>query len=198
MKRLLGLLALVIVFASRTASADDNDNDAGNDAGNDEPKGPPPKREWYGWQTLASDGVSFTMMGLGLGSLVRETSSSRTGDNHLTSGLLLGTGFGGYLFGAPAVHAAHGHWGKAGGSFGMRSGPIALCTAMAAASRNGSSASAACGVILFFGVIATVAVDSAVIAREDVVPPPPATQVGLAPSYDPKTQTGSVSLAATF
>jgi opacity protein-like surface antigen len=190
MKRLLALLTLAILFASRTAAADENEAD--------EPKGPAPKREWYGWQTLATDGVSFTMMGLGLGSIIHEGSSSRTGDNHATSGLLLGTGFGGYLLGAPAVHAAHGHWGKAGGSFAMRSGPIALCAVVAAGSQGSSSAGGACAVVLFFGVIATVAVDSAVIAREDVVPPPPSPQVSLAPSYDPKTRTGSVSFAAEF
>lgn len=194
MKRLLGLLALVILLASRTASADENENE--NEA--DEPKGPAPKREWYGWQTLATDGVSFTMMGLGLGSAIHEGSSSRTGDNHATSALLLGTGFAGYLFAAPTVHAAHGHWGKAAGSFGMRSGPLAVCAALAVAGSNGDSAGAACGIIVFFGVIAAVAVDSAVLAREDVVPPPPAPQVSLAPSYDPKSQTGSVSFAATF
>ncbi len=197
MKRLLGLLSLVVVlFASRTAAADEPEAD--------EPKPANVTREWYGWQTLATDGVSFAAMGMGFGSFIHEMNSNRTGDNHATSILLTGAGFGGYIFGAPTVHAAHGHWGKAGASFGMRTGPLALCGVIAAASAgqnsNSHAAAGACAVLLFFGTIATVAVDSAIIAREDVVPPPPSTsaQVSLAPSYDPKTHTGSVSFAAQF
>ena len=196
MKRLLGLLALVVaLFASRNAAADE--------PAADEPKPADVKREWYGWQTLATDGVSFAAMGMGFGSFVHEMTSSRTGDNHATSILLTGAGFGGYIFGAPAVHAAHGHWGKAGASFGMRTGPLALCGVIAVASsgqrgNDSNAAAGACAVLLFFGTIATVAVDSAVIAREDVVPPPPPAQVSLAPSYDPKTKAGSVSFVAQF
>jgi hypothetical protein len=184
---LLGVAA--VLLASRTAAADEP-----------EPEPDAPRehvaREWYGWQTLASDGLSFTMMGLGVGSLAHEVGSSQSDDRHTTSAFLMVTGATGYLLGAPTVHALHGHWGKAGASLALRGGPIALGSMVALAGRGREAGGAAAGAIMFFGVIAAVIVDSAVVANEDAPPPPPA--VSFAPTYDPKSRTGGVTLAASF
>lgn len=185
MKRLLGLLGLVVLFASRSAAAQEHEAD--------EPKAEARERQWYGWQTLATDGVSFTMMGLGFGSLIHETTWSHSSDNHATSGLLMATGAAGYLFGAPTVHALHGHWGKAGASLALRGGPIALGSGIIAT--GGDRASAVGGGVIFLGVLAALIVDSAVVANEDVVPAP---RAALAPTYDPRSRAGGVSLAAEF
>lgn len=185
MKRLLGLLGLVVLFASRSAAAQEHEAD--------EPKAEERERHWYGWQTLATDGVSFTMMGLGVGSIIHETTSYRSTDNHTTSGFLIATGAAGYLFAAPTVHALHGHWGKAGASLALRGGPLVLGTGIIAA--GGNKAGALGGGVIFLGVLAALIVDSAVVANEDVVPAP---RTAIAPTYDPKSRAGGLSFAAEF
>src|SRR5689334_1483418 len=108
MKRALGLLGLVVLLASSNASAEERSDD-----------GPEPERSWYGYQTLAADGLAITMTGLGVQSAIHESTRSGRSSSHTTSQMLLVGGSLTYLFAAPTVHALHGHWGKAGGSFGL-------------------------------------------------------------------------------
>jgi hypothetical protein len=62
---------------------------------------------YYGWQTLLVDGASFSTMFAAI---------------PLESGPVAIAGLAGYAFGGPIVHAAHGQWGHAFGSFALRAG----------------------------------------------------------------------------
>ncbi|HET7542311.1 MAG TPA: hypothetical protein VFK05_20725 [Polyangiaceae bacterium] len=66
----------------------------------------PEVRRWYGWQTFTTDGVAGALF---LGAIAADYNSTLFG--------LSGVSFG---LGTPAVHLAHGHWGVAIGSLGMR------------------------------------------------------------------------------
>jgi hypothetical protein len=73
----------------------------------------PPKRRWYGWQTLAMDGAA-----LGLGALALGTYDGRG-----TGGALLGSAaISYYALGAPALHLLRDHPGKAVASLSLRVG----------------------------------------------------------------------------
>ena len=79
---------------------------------------PPPKEEWYGWQTLLVDGVSLGTIPL---ELAPSASFARTPS---ASYLFLGS-LSSYAFGAPLVHVAHGHWGRGVADLGLRVGAVA-------------------------------------------------------------------------
>jgi len=70
--------------------------------------------DWYGYQTLASDGAALGLLVAGL------TSSERSG--------MAWAGVATYALGAPVVHASHGNWGSGGKSLLLRTGsPIVGC-----------------------------------------------------------------------
>ena len=82
--------------------------------------GPPPrpKRTWYGWQTLASDGLAITL-------LYAAAQSSHGGDGRgLAYGSLLI-----YNIGAPTIHFGHGNYLLGGLSLAVRSLPTMLIVA---------------------------------------------------------------------
>lgn len=68
----------------------------------------PPSRleRWYGWQTLTADGVAGALF---LGAVADDHNTALFGFSGLT-----------FAVGGPAIHVAHGRWGVALGSFGMR------------------------------------------------------------------------------
>lgn len=194
MKRALGLLGLVVLFASSTASAQERpEAEVAN--------GERPERTWYGYQTLAADGVAVVMTSLGLESAIHDATSGHRSSSEATTALLVVGGGMTYLFAAPTIHALHGHWGKAGGSLGLRAAPFALCAAILGAGSSSSTnagrekADAVGGAALFLGIIAAMAIDSSVIANETVAPTP---TTALAPTFDPKTKAAGLSFAATF
>jgi hypothetical protein len=76
-------------------------------------------QHWYGWQTLLVDGAALAAI----------TSVAAFDRGSHTGGAVVLGGLGAYAFGAPIVHATHGHWGTAFGSFGLRAVPFALTTA---------------------------------------------------------------------
>jgi len=96
---------------------------------------PPPKAEWYGWQTLLVDGVSLATIPL---ELAPSTSFTRTPSaSYLFIGSLTT-----YAFGAPLVHVAHGHWGRGALDLGLRVGAVAAGSlAGAALGRPGTPSS---------------------------------------------------------
>jgi hypothetical protein len=61
--------------------------------------------KWYGWQTLAADGVSAGLLSIGL---VSWTVESTVG------------GYAGLLLATPVIHVVHGHVGRGIGSFALR------------------------------------------------------------------------------
>lgn len=85
---------------------------------------------------------------------------------------LASMGLGTYLLGGPVVHAAHGNWGRALGSLGLRSGAPILGAVLGVGLEDckGSDAcglaGAAVGVTLGMG--AAIAIDAAVLAHEEV------------------------------
>jgi hypothetical protein len=128
----------------------------------------PPPRVWYGWQTLIADAAA-----IGLGAATR-------------SWPVFGSA---YLAGGPLVHAAHGNFAVAAGSFALRLiAPLAFGGAGAAID---SSATGSCltngqpcfrgigGLVIgaAIGYAVAVTVDALVLARE----PEPRSPVGHEP-----------------
>jgi hypothetical protein len=135
------------------------------------------KRNWYGWQTLATDGASLALFFAAVGS---------------QSEGLGWASLGGYALGGPVVHFAHERIGIGFLSFALRIGiPTALFYGAVAASDDkddwgGALAGLALG---FLGVGAAIAIDSAVLARETVtVDPREQTKLRLVPqlAVDPR------------
>lgn len=74
------------------------------------------KKSWYGWQTLTTDGLALTGFAVA-GAL------SESPDSSIYNIIALGS-LSSYMLGAPIIHAAHGNWGAAAGSLGLRSLPL--------------------------------------------------------------------------
>jgi len=85
----------------------------------------PPVMRWYGWQTLAAD-IGAVTLTLVLGANVDERSDAAV----IGTAALGATAF---LLGGPTVHAAHGHWDKAGISLALRVGLVLLAGGIGAA-----------------------------------------------------------------
>jgi hypothetical protein len=69
------------------------------------------RQEWYGWQTLVSDGIALSLLG----------AAAATDSESLAKASL-----GVYVLGAPAIHVANGEVGRSFASLGVRTiGPIA-------------------------------------------------------------------------
>lgn len=149
----------------------------------------PTKRVWYGGQTLVVDGLS-------LGALLLSGGSN--------SGELAAFGGLGYLFGAPVVHAAHGHVGKPFASFGMRVGlPMGgLFLGCAAEGRKGGDFGCLGGAVIGFvlGGIAAISLDAAVVAYDERPDREAAHApvIGLAPSVAVTKSQASLGLAGWF
>ncbi len=119
---------------------------------------PRPGRHWYGYQTLIVDAASGVLVLSQLG-----VESSNAGPV-----ILGGIAYG---FGAPLVHAIHGHSRKFWGSFGLRLGaPVGLgLTAEAMCSSSDRQSCAVAGLLI--GMVAASVIDATAIATEDVPPP---------------------------
>ena len=119
---------------------------------------------WYGWQTLATDGAALTLA---------VTVAAVNDRNKATLGF---AALAAYLAGGPIVHAAHGNWGRAFGSAGLRVGaPIAgaFLGAVLESCHGGDycgASGAAVGLVVGTGM--AIALDAAVLAREKVIEEP--------------------------
>ena len=89
-------------------------------------------------------------------------------------------GLGAFVFGGPIVHAAHGHWAKAGGSLALRLGLPVLLWAAAFSAGLGSWVNhllMGCGAAVIgafaglAGVALAVWLDAGLLARERVAAP---------------------------
>ena len=110
--------------------------------------------EWYGYQVLLTD-----VFGVGLFS----------GGLNVESWQATAIGAGSVLFGGPIVHAAHGNWGRAGISLGLRVGlPAAGGALLGLSARNRRSYVPIAGVLVgvALGYLAAAAVDIAIVAQE--------------------------------
>lgn len=160
---------------------------------------PPIQRRWYGWETLAIDGVALSVL---IATGVAESNAYKPWDTYAA---LVYPGLAAYTLGPPIVHAARGHWGKAGASFALRAGSLLVVTGAVVVSLQddpgceSSSTSSGCGgtnPLLYLGALAipaAVAIDAAVVANEDV-PPREVAQWHWSPWLDARARAGGMAL----
>jgi len=124
--------------------------------------------EWYGWQTLVTDGAAITF--LAMATQARDTAP------YLEASAAT------YLLGGPIVHAGHGNWGRAAGSLALRATlPFfgGLTGAALAQCRQGQwlcgVAETSLGTLL--GISTAMALDWGVLAWEPATKPPPLVPV---------------------
>ena len=142
---------------------------------------------FYGWQTGLVDGAALGLFTAGLATMKLCVLSPC---NNSTSESFLALSLATYAFGAPTVHGAHGRWGTAGASFGLRMAPIVVGAPLLAADEGSG------GAVLFGGAIIAMIVDSTVLAREPVRPA--AAKVQVTPVVDPQRRTGFVLVTRDF
>lgn len=137
-----------------------------------------PRRKWYGWQTLTTDGASLAVLLIGAAGANVGGSRGDGSSNLAAAGVL------GYVFAPGIVHFTHRNPGRGFASFGMRIGfPIAGAM-LGAAMGSGcneylcEAQGAAIGALL--GVGGAIAIDAAVFAYDDRKPSPPSLG-GLSP-----------------
>ncbi len=145
----------------------------------DAPAAPPPaQEEWYGWQTLTSDGAALLLVSA---SLILGSSQSSVDDGLARGGILL------YGLGAPTIHIFHGRGWLMPLDLGLRV-LLAGAGALAAASLGLLS-----GLLTFdpgagfdrainglrwgaiTGAVASMSIDAILFARKPA-PPAPASQ----------------------
>jgi len=137
-----------------------------------------PKRTWYGWQTLATDGAAFMLL----------YGAGRSRNSDMAYGSLAV-----YSLGAPIVHMAHGNPGRGLFSLAVRSLP-ALTIFGDKSSRNDDML-----LLTILSVPAMIAIDAAALAREDEEPrPAPSHGVRVVPMASANARGGTVGLSGIF
>lgn len=130
------------------------------------------EKHWYGWKLLALDGAGL-LAGAYAAAKPPRADSGETIDRPVAFWVppyLIG------LFGGPIIHATHGQWLRALGSFGLRGvvGPVAALPGLLGyCSTTGgvdecTSTGAQFGIVA--GLLAVDLFDALVLAREDVEP----------------------------
>jgi hypothetical protein len=198
MRTLTALAVLVITLSfAATARADD---------------APKPNTQWYGWQTLMTDGAAFVVLVSAL------PAGDQLGSRVQTDVLLTAGGI--YLMGAPVVHLAHGRPGVAAASLGVRAGvptvlvggayfgTVAAVRAIAKSDSGGGwgpSAPAALGMLAVVtvgglvaasGIVLPIVLDAAVLGREPVTPSS-ASQLRVVPQLDGTGRPAGLALTGT-
>ena len=168
----------------------------------------PEETRWYGYQPLITDSVAVTLTTAGVVKALTEIGpidlcgvfDSRTPchsappPDHTVSTTLLVSGVVTYAFASPTIHAAHGHWDKAGLSLGLRAAPIALAAPLLASGSDGTQRVG--GGVLLVGLVAAMAVDDILIAREPKEEN--AAAFTLAPTFDAKNGGAGLAVGGTF
>ena len=166
----------------------------------------------YAYQPIIADAAAVTLTSAGVVAAVSSMKLSdlcglfderdERGDcpqkprsDFTASAALLVSGALTYAFASPTIHAAHGHWDKAGLSFGMRMAPV-LAGAALMARGEGDLPMVGLGVLVT-GVVAAMVVDAAVLAREPVKTAA-ATGFVVAPTIDAKNGGAGITASATF
>ena len=150
-----------------------------------------PRRVWYGWQTLATDGAALALA----------LAAGDTDDRHSTPLALASLGT--YALGGPIVHAANGSAGRMGLSLALRVGAPMLLGAggyyvFSAGADSRSWAPAIAGVLGgMIGIAGAVAVDASVLARKEA-PPAEAASLRITPSVAPTRGGATVGAVGTF
>jgi hypothetical protein len=138
------------------------------------------QEHWYGWQTLATDAAWVGLLGIAVTAIAVDPSVNDEGAPNAVAIIAMVPAVPTYLFGAPIVHAVHGHWDKAGASLALRIGaPIALgyfgsglgtlaCPGKSSDTSNYHCVSSATVAGALVGLVAAIGVDAALLARERV------------------------------
>jgi hypothetical protein len=167
---------------------------------------PPPKRGWYGGQTLVVEGLSVAAVVAsialdsplnrpscerldGIGNCVEPTPTTAS----TIADILFYAGAAGYMLGPPIVHIAHDRAGMAGASLGIRFvPPIVLAFGSILCLER------FCGYMIpgLASVAAVVALDAGVFAYENV--PRGVPMVSMAPWIDVRGRSSGFSLRGTF
>jgi hypothetical protein len=163
------------------------------------PDRPKPTR-WYGYQGALLDVASVGLLvgaaatwKLCLGGLFdgNASSSSSSCDNG-TSYALATASLAFYGLGAPVVHAAHGHWDKAGLSLGLRAAPMLLWLPFSA---NGRDAASIAGMFAI-GALFVMIIDCVGLGREEIEPASSGLRVSAA--IDSRTHGGVLLVGNAF
>jgi hypothetical protein len=159
--RRLGFLAvpLAVVLAPIEARADESNEQ--------------PATSWYGWQTLIIDLGSHAAA---TGAIVASGGDLGGGKPSTTQYAIAFSWLGAYVLGAPIVHAAHGHWDRAGISIAMRAGGwLVLGFAGAGVGgmidrSDGVGTGAAIGVLA--GIVTPIVLDATILSKEKTATKP--------------------------
>jgi hypothetical protein len=151
---------------------------------------PPPAEEVTSYRTwtLTSDAAS---LGLMLGSFASEGPDGR--DTSMSS-TLLSVGLAGAFLGTPIIHAARGHWARAGGSLLMRWGLAGVGMMIGMSTQNCASGDAFChldgiGPGILGGLVVASLIDAVALTEERRAP---------APSWTPQVAAGRSAVSLGF
>ncbi len=174
------------------------------------PEAPAPAQnvEWYGWQTLASDGVSLGLVATSVGLWLADPSVQPSRGVHVIEPLAV-AGATLFALGAPAIHWAHGRVGTGFGSFGIRVGAGGLfalglgmiafgqpCSGFGCTNTNGDAAEIGLGTFLAIaGAVTPPVLDALYFAHE---PARPKRAAYVAPSLVPVKGGATLGLAGAF
>jgi hypothetical protein len=147
-----------------------------------------PQTRSYGWQTGLADGLAVGLFAGGLATYDLCVFSPCS--NNATSEALLAFSLFTYAAGAPLIHGAHGRWGTAGASFGLRAAPIVVGLSLMEVDEGSG------GAVILGGAVLAMIVDSTVLAREPV--PRASSKFHLTPVVDPRRRTGFVLVTRDF
>jgi hypothetical protein len=132
----------------------------------DEAAAPALREEWYGWQSLSTDGAALLLL------IAASASSDLKSD---VSSVLGYSSLGVYLLGGPVTHFAHDNPGRGLGSLALRAGlPIAFGTiGYYGEDCSGGDDYDLCGIVGallggVLGIATAVTVDAAVLGYEEV------------------------------
>ena len=155
----------------------------------------PIRRHWYGWQTLLVDAATVA-----LAATVGTVDSGDRQVENVIAGMVLVP----YALGGPVVHAAHGQWGRAGASLGLRLGAPTVgalggyLVGSASCARPDTSdvpcAAVGAGLGLLAGGAAAIILDAAVLAYE----PEAAPNLALVPVIIADRDRWGAGLSGTF
>ena len=161
------------------------------------------QRDWYGWQTLAADGVSLVLIPL---------VGSRTGNAQGTTLFAAGT----FTLTAPLIHFAHGRRGSGVLSLALRlalplGGSLLGGGLLPEDCRSPSCVPVGTLVGLSVGAVMASAIDAAALSYAPVYeagathearrapPPPPPTGIHFRPTFGPRKEGGfNVGVGTTF
>jgi hypothetical protein len=170
-------LALAALWIARSSKADEDDYAPPSRTVVSETPRPVPvpvavptqvetRRQWYGWQTLSTDGAALSLLVLS-GALLSNDNSDSGGFALDSVELAAGT----YVLGGPIVHAAHQNWGAAAASLGLRVGLPLTGILFGSAGCANDSDTHLCGAVglgALLGIGTAIAVDASALGYEQV------------------------------